>query len=67
MNLYMNQMCNYCRDPNREPRLIRKRTKEQFRFELKNELQNYEPGDIVEINEENQNEKEYDKDKNIYR
>ena len=31
--------CSLCRDPNREPRLIRKRTKEQFRFELlKNEL-----------------------------
>ncbi len=30
--------CRLCRDPNREPRLIRKRTKEQLRFELKNEL-----------------------------
>lgn len=29
--------CPMCRDPNREPRLIRKRTKEQFRFDLKNE------------------------------
>jgi hypothetical protein len=30
--------CRLCRDPNREPRLIRKRIKEQFRFELKSEL-----------------------------
>lgn len=30
--------CRMCRDPNREPRLIRKRLKEQFRFDLKNEL-----------------------------
>ena len=30
--------CNMCRDPNKERRLIRKRTKEQFRFELKDEL-----------------------------
>lgn len=29
--------CLRCRDPNREPRLIRKRLKEQFRFDLKNE------------------------------
>lgn len=29
--------CPMCRDPNREPRLMRKRSKEQFRFELKNE------------------------------
>jgi hypothetical protein len=33
--------CPMCRDPNREPRLIRKRTKEQFRFELKNELKDF--------------------------
>ncbi len=26
--------CPSCRDPNREPRLIRKRVKEQFRLEL---------------------------------
>ena len=30
--------CPMCRDHNREPRLIRKRTKEQFRFDLKSEL-----------------------------
>lgn len=30
--------CRMCRDPAREPRLIRKRTKEQFRLELKSEL-----------------------------
>lgn len=30
--------CKMCRDPNREPRLVRKRTKEQLRFELKSEL-----------------------------
>ena len=30
--------CSICRDPNKEPRLIRKRLKEQFRFDLKNEL-----------------------------
>lgn len=32
--------CKMCRDPNREPRLIRKRLKEQFRLELKKELSN---------------------------
>lgn len=32
--------CPYCRDHNRDRRLIRKRTKEQFRFELKCELKN---------------------------
>ncbi len=31
--------CPMCRDPNREPRLIRKRRKEQFRWELKSELE----------------------------
>ena len=30
--------CRMCRDHNRDTRLIRKRTKEQFRFELKSEL-----------------------------
>lgn len=30
--------CPMCRDQNREPRLIRKRLREQFRFELKKEL-----------------------------
>lgn len=30
--------CPMCRDPNREPKLVRKRRKEQFRFELKSEL-----------------------------
>ncbi len=30
--------CPQCRDPNREPSLIRKRTKEQFRYELREEL-----------------------------
>ena len=37
--------CKMCRDPNREPRLVRKRTKEQLRFDLKSELNdssNYE-------------------------
>ncbi len=29
--------CPMCRDPNKEPRLIRKRSKEQFRLDLKNE------------------------------
>jgi hypothetical protein len=29
--------CNMCRDPNREPKLIRKRRKEQFRLDLRNE------------------------------
>lgn len=38
--------CPMCRDPNREPRLIRKRTREQFRFELKDELKSCEPIDI---------------------
>lgn len=39
--------CPMCRDPNREPRLVRKRTKEQFRFELKSELDSCEPVDIL--------------------
>lgn len=30
--------CRMCRDPNREPRLIRKRIREQLRFDLKEEL-----------------------------
>ncbi len=30
--------CAMCRDHNREPRLLRKRKKEQFRLELKKEL-----------------------------
>lgn len=30
--------CKMCRDPNREPRLVRKRTKEQFRLELEWEM-----------------------------
>ncbi len=30
--------CPMCRDPNKEPRLIRKRLKEQFRLDLKKEL-----------------------------
>lgn len=30
--------CRYCRDPNREPRLVRKRLKEQFRLEVKDEF-----------------------------
>lgn len=34
--------CKMCRDPNREPRLVRKRTKEQLRFELKIELESYQ-------------------------
>ncbi len=38
--------CKMCRDPNREPRLIRKRKKEQFRFELKSELESCQPIDI---------------------
>lgn len=32
--------CRMCRDPDREPRLVRKRTKEQFRLDLKSELEN---------------------------
>lgn len=31
-------MCKMCRDPNKETKLIRKRRKEQFRFEKKCEL-----------------------------
>lgn len=38
--------CPMCKDHNRDPRLVRKRTKEQFRFELENELKSCEPGDI---------------------
>lgn len=38
--------CKMCRDPKREPRLIRKRIMEQFRFELKNELESYQTIDI---------------------
>ncbi len=30
--------CKMCRDKNKEPKLIRKRNKEQFRFELKLEM-----------------------------
>lgn len=30
--------CRMCRDPNRERKLIRKRTREQFRLELRSEL-----------------------------
>lgn len=30
--------CRICRDRNREPRLVRKRTKEQFRLELRREM-----------------------------
>lgn len=32
--------CKMCRDPNRDQRLVRKRKKQQFRFELKIELAN---------------------------
>lgn len=38
--------CPQCRDPNREPRLVRKRKKEQLRFELKSELDNCQSIDI---------------------
>lgn len=38
--------CPMCRDHNREPRLVRKRAKEQFRFELENELESCQPIDI---------------------
>lgn len=38
--------CSMCRDPNREPRLIRKRKKEQFRFDFKNELNSCKREDI---------------------
>lgn len=31
-------MCKMCRDPNKETKLIRKRRKEQLRFDLKSEL-----------------------------
>ncbi len=34
--------CPMCRDHNKEPRLMRKRTKEQLRLELKNELGSHE-------------------------
>jgi len=30
--------CPMCKDHNRDSRLVRKRTKEQFRFDLRNEL-----------------------------
>jgi hypothetical protein len=40
--------CRMCRDPNREPRLIRKRTKEQFRFELKSEWDDQKNEDQLE-------------------
>lgn len=30
--------CKMCRDPNKEPKLIRKRKKEQFRLEPRSEL-----------------------------
>jgi hypothetical protein len=30
--------CKMCRDHNREPKLIRRRTREQFRLDLKSEL-----------------------------
>ncbi len=30
--------CSYCRDHNKEPRVIRKRMKERFRFEMRSEL-----------------------------
>lgn len=30
--------CKVCRDPNREPRLLRKKRKEQFRLQLRSEL-----------------------------
>ena len=29
--------CKMCRDPNKEQKLLRKRRREQFRFDLKNE------------------------------
>lgn len=32
--------CPMCRDHNRETKLLRKRTKEQIRFDLKSELKN---------------------------
>lgn len=38
--------CRLCRDHNKEPRLVRKRLKEQFRLELENELKSCEPGDV---------------------
>lgn len=38
--------CPMCKDHNRDSRLIRKRTKEQFRFELKSELESCQPEDI---------------------
>lgn len=30
--------CKMCRDHNKDPKLLRKRRKEQFRFDLKNEF-----------------------------
>lgn len=38
--------CPMCRDPNREPRLLRKRRKEHLRLELKSELENCDIGDV---------------------
>ena len=43
--------CKMCRDHNREPRLVRKRTKEQFRFELKFELKDFKNENTLEKNE----------------
>ena len=46
--------CKMCRDPNRETRLIRRRTKEQFRFELKSELNSEIESDVNVPKNENQ-------------
>lgn len=42
--------CPMCRDPDREPRLIRKRTKEQFRFDLESELDDQKNANQLEQN-----------------
>ena len=50
--------CRMCRDPNREPRLVRKRTKEQLRFELKIELKDFKNENKLEHNQLEHNQLE---------
>jgi hypothetical protein len=40
--------CRLCRDPNKEPKLIRKRIRERFRLELKSELDDIESENQLE-------------------
>lgn len=41
--------CRMCRNPTREPRLLRKQRKEQFRWQLRYELNN-QPITLEEVN-----------------